>query len=289
MKRRSNKFQPGQRLAGTMLTVVDSLNPLSWDDVIVDCDCGNRVTIPYMAAYRRQFSCGCKSRLRQNAPDATGQRYFNKAGNVIESPNDGRPIAHGRGLTIVMRDPETQRWIYLCECCAETFVMPGGQDRTPEAMLKKLAGETCPNFRPRYEVSDDKWHSDLEVVVMRVLPRHYDRDPESLVPYYTNPRHVVRDKYGTVIAFLGLPDSLEFKAAVETRIEKYKNIRRGDRAKKLERKQKMEALFYGEVVPERPATPPPATAPDAPVVPEIIEDDFADAHYAGYVPYTPPE
>ena len=131
MKRRSNKFQPGQRLAGTMLTVVDSLNPLSWDDVIVDCDCGNRVTIPYMAAYRRQFSCGCKSRLRQNAPDATGQRYFNKAGNVTESPNDGRPIAHGRGLTNIMRDPDTQRWIYLCECCAETFIMPGGHDRTP--------------------------------------------------------------------------------------------------------------------------------------------------------------
>ena len=126
-----------------------------------------------------------------------------------------------------------------------------------QAMLRKLAGETCPNFRPRYEVSDDKWHSDLEVVVMRVLPRHYDRDPESLVPYYTNPRHVVRDKYGTVIAFLGLPDSHEFKVAVETRIEKYKNIRREDRNKKIERKQKMEALFYGEVVPERPATPPP--------------------------------
>ena len=257
-----------------MLTVVDSLNPLNWDDVIVDCDCGNRATIPYMAAYRRQFSCGCRSRLRINAPDATGQRYFNTRGNVTESPNDGRPIAHGRGLTIVMRDPETQRWIYLCECCAETFVMPGGQDRTPEAMLKKLSGETCPNFRPRYWVSEEKWHSDLEVVVMRVLPRHYDRDPESLVPYYTNPRHVVRDKFGTVIAFMGLPDSTEFKAAQEANISRITGKRREDRQKRIKTKEQMHALFYGEVVPERAATPSALRERELP-----HEDEFAEADY----------
>ena len=233
MKRRSNKFHPGQRLIGTMLTVVDSVDPLTWDDVVVLCDCGNQITIPYMAAYRRQFSCGCKHRLRQNAVDATGQRYWNAKGNKRIRVGDGVEVSHGRALQIVCRDPETQRWMYVCECCAETFVMPGGQERSPESMLRKLAGETCPNFRPFYSAPFDQmqgcWDSELGNLCAKV-GLGMTLMPDEIVRYYTKPDYVVRDKFGSIEGFKGLPDSPEFMKLLERYRQKIIAYRNGKAA-----------------------------------------------------------
>lgn len=267
-----------------MLTVVDSVNPVSWDEVIVDCDCGKRLTIPYMSAYRRQFSCGCRSRLRMNATDATGQRYFNAAGNAFKSFNDDRETRQGRALQILCRDPETQRWIYVCECCGETFTMPGGQERSAESMLRKLAGETCPNFRPLYHAQrDGKWHMDLDAAVLRSRLR-IGSDPEDLAKYYTNPKHVVRDKFGDITGFLGMPDAPAFKKALkqyEGRIVSYRREERTQR--KVNLAKSLAAFDPPSKKYEETEDMEEDTKEESPM-PEIIEDDFSAADYEGYVP-----
>lgn len=292
MAAKSITFSEKERLDGTMLTIVRQVNPGSWRKILCICDCGNEIVLTYAQAfYTSRYSCGCTKRLRSNAVDATGMRFHSPMGNRLKRINDpdGPEVAHGRALQILWRDETTRQWIYLCECCAATFTMPGGDE--PARLLRKLAAENCPNFRPRYHVDEEyHWHQDLEITVTRVLPKLDRGDPENLVPYYANPkRDVVRDKFGTIIAFMGLPDSPEFKALEDAHVGKITGLRRKDREKRAKTKEKMHALFYGEVVREQPVTPVPAPATDAPVVPEIIEDDFADAHYAGYAPYTPPE
>ena len=293
MAANSNVFSEKQRLTGTIFTIVRQARPGSWSDIVCVCDCGKEVVLTYpQAYYKSRYSCGCARRLRSNAVDATGMSFHSPMGNRLKRINDpdGPEVPHGRALQILCRDETTGQWIYLCECCAGTFTMPGGDQ--PARLLRKIAAENCPNFRPRYYVDEEyHWHSDLEITVTRVLPKLDRGDPENLVPYYANPkRDVVRDKFGTIIAFMGLPDSPEFKALQDAHVNRIAGLRRKDREKRAKTKEKMHALFYGEVVPERPATTPaPATDAPLPIVPEIIEDDFADADYAGYVPYTPPE
>jgi hypothetical protein len=132
-------------------------------------------------------------------------------------------------------------------------------------MLRKLAGETCPNFRPFYHAAYDQrqghWHSELGNLCMNVLNR-MNLYPEEIVRYYKDPSNVVRDNFGFIEGFKGQPDSPEFMKLVE----KYKQ----------------------KVIKYRIEAASPA-AVKAPVMPEIIEDDFAEAHYAGYTPYVPPE
>src|SRR5580658_10117679 len=69
MKKRSTFFYPGQRLTNSMLTIVDSVRPDSWDQIVCKCECGNTIVLPYMKVYSHKFSCGCKRRSPlENAP-----------------------------------------------------------------------------------------------------------------------------------------------------------------------------------------------------------------------------
>jgi hypothetical protein len=207
MKRRSDKFVPGQRLTTTLFTVVDSTNPLSWDEVICDCDCGNRVTLSYAEAYRRKYSCGCKRRTSMNSVDYTDMRVHNEVGNRN----------YGRSLLVVGRDPETQQWRYLCECCGEIYLMPRGHEHGMERALKNIAGTDCPGFRERYaEMDSTRLMNALHARDTHLgRERRYYISPvrqyilDKLAPYY-QPKHVRwgKDWKGRkqVEALYGLPD-----------------------------------------------------------------------------------
>ena len=227
-------FKENQRLTGTLFTVVGQANEGSWQSILCRCDCGAEVVLTYpQAYYGSRYSCGCAKKLRSNAVDATGQRYWNAKGNKRIRVGDGVEVSHGRALQIVCRDPETQRWMYVCECCAETFVMPGGQERSPESMLRKLAGETCPNFRPFYSAPFDQmqgcWDAELGNLCAKV-GLGMTLMPEDIVPYYTRPEYVVRDKFGSIEGFKGLPDSPEFMKLVEKYRQKIIAYRNGKAA-----------------------------------------------------------
>ena len=227
-------FKENQRLTGTLFTVVGQANEGSWQSILCRCDCGTKVVLTYpQAYYGSRFSCGCAKKLRSNAVDATGQRYWNAKGNKRIRVGDGVEVSHGRALQIVCRDPETQRWMYVCECCAETFVMPGGQERSPESMLRKLAGETCPNFRPFYSAPFDQmqgcWDSELGNLCAKV-GLGMTLMPDEIVRYYTKPDYVVRDKFGSIEGFKGLPDSPEFMKLLERYRQKIIAYRNGKAA-----------------------------------------------------------
>ena len=227
-------FKENQRLTGTMFTVIGQANEGSWQSILCSCDCGTEVVLTYpQAYYGSRFSCGCAKKLRSNAVDATGQRYWNAKGNKRIRVGDGVEVSHGRALQIVCRDPETQRWMYVCECCAETFVMPGGQERSPESMLRKLAGETCPNFRPFYSAPFDQmqgcWDSELGNLCAKV-GLGMTLMPDEIVRYYTKPDYVVRDKFGSIEGFKGLPDSPEFMKLLERYRQKIIAYRNGKAA-----------------------------------------------------------
>lgn len=140
MKKRSNIFRPGQRLINTMLTIVDSASPDSWQTVIVRCDCGKQFELPYMTVYaRNRYSCGCSQRSRFNAVDHTGAKFKSRRGNG----NTGRSL-------IVTGRTDQGHWQYICECCAEIFTLPRGLDGGLARSMREIAADTCPNHKRYY-------------------------------------------------------------------------------------------------------------------------------------------
>jgi hypothetical protein len=136
-------FEPGQRLAGTLFTIVDSAQSNSWREVICKCDCGKTVVLPYQRVYYAQYSCGCRRRPRADAVDYTSTEAVNGNGND----------KHGRKLTVVLFDDIKQQWQYMCHCCSEIFPVPRGNERGLARTLRDIAGQTCPNYREAWHVN----------------------------------------------------------------------------------------------------------------------------------------
>ena len=143
MKKRSNFFQPGERREGTLITIVDSVKPDTWDQIICRCDCGKTFTARYMEIYRGKYSCGCRRRLRDDHVDYTN----------VEARNGNGNAKSGRSLTIVGLDSETQQWQYMCDCCSALFLVPRGNERGLMRILRDIAGQTCPNYRETWHVN----------------------------------------------------------------------------------------------------------------------------------------
>ena len=198
-----------------MLTIKDSVDPLSWEQIVCVCDCRNEITLAYMEVYaRRRFSCGCTQRLRFNAADATGVTVQNGNGNYRE----------GRELTILYRDPQTAEWVYLCKCCNETFSLPRGGMRGAQGELLRIAGMPCPNWRGRfidvehierfmqeYNPVTNELVPNYEPGTISVWPRELaygigtrDNTALLLAPYF-QPDRIVRDRLGKITGFFGWP------------------------------------------------------------------------------------
>jgi hypothetical protein len=136
MERKSNVFNIGQRIEGTMLTILGPVEPSTWMTIRCLCDCGQEIVLSYHQVYYRRFSCGCKRRERFNAVDYAGFEAYNSAGNRNR----------GRKLTVIARDDAGQ-WQYLCHCCNQLYAVPRGMERGLDRSLKDLAGRECPNYR----------------------------------------------------------------------------------------------------------------------------------------------
>jgi hypothetical protein len=198
MKKRSDYFKPGQRVAGSMLTIVDSVSPISWNEIIVDCDCGNRVVLPYMTVYRGKFSCGCRRRLHSNSVDMTGYSVFSRAGN------GGR----GRRLTVLFMDTSPSatngEWIYSCDCCGNSMAMPeAGNERGYSSNLKRIAGEFCPHFMNFYPANGNGHIDVMCEDVFGPVSHLFSRQPEKLA-YFYKPAYVQRYPDG-IAGFRGKP------------------------------------------------------------------------------------
>jgi hypothetical protein len=145
--------------------------------------------------------------------DAAGMTVHCPTGNKDER---SRPDSEGRRLTVISRDETTQHWWYMCHCCGEMFLLPGGQSHGVESMLRKIAAVTCPNYKRFYPASYDRmqghWPVELGDLCAQVLKK-MTLMPEQIVRYYKDPgKSVVRDKFGFITGFKGLPDSDEFNA-----------------------------------------------------------------------------
>lgn len=173
MKKRSDFYQPGQKLTNTLLTIVDSVRPNSWAEIICLCECGRTITLTYTQVYAGKYSCGCRRRLRDDRVDYTN----------IEAHNGNGNFKHGRSLTVIGCDITPfgeQQWQYLCQCCGELFFVPRGGERGLARTLRDLAGRNCPNWREPWYVPDDiEWLSHNGVYL-----RH---DPQSPDGWYEIP------------------------------------------------------------------------------------------------------
>jgi len=208
-------FVPGEYLSGgSMLRVVGRGPGGTWREVVCICDCGATVNVPYAQAYNGRFSCGCQLRLHVDSADHSGVDVRNGAGNNKD----------GRRLTVLCRDPETQRWLYLCHCCGDIFVVPRGQERGMLRTMEDIAGQICPNWRGRWTSVDridifDGW-VDLEtgerceyvdphgawVWPKELWPGDGTRPMAValLAPYY-QPRCIARNAKGEIQGVFGWP------------------------------------------------------------------------------------
>lgn len=201
MKHRSDIFHPGQRLEGTMLTIVDSVRPDSWNRIICRCDCGNEFISNYIPVYQGKYSCGCRRRLRVDAVNLEGFTAYD------ENSNRG----DGRTLTIMGRDYATQQWQYLCSCCAGLFLLPRGNERGAQHALKEMARQQCPGFRRYYTVRYEFWK--LQDAIRRDTgykqPRHpagYRGQIAQMEEYYEKKHLKYDSETGCIEGFYGLPD-----------------------------------------------------------------------------------
>ena len=195
-------FHLGDRVEGTMLTIVRPLRPDSWRIVVCKCDCGKVVELLYNTLFSGRYSCGCTRKTRTDAVDYTGMTVHNGKGNR----------GYGRRITILYQNEE-QRWVYVCECCAETFVLPRGMERGIKAGLKDLAVETCPNFKEYYPADHiERLHNaymaeygvSLFYLYRLTTGASRDRLAEELAPYYER-RNVKYKRRGGVSGFYGFP------------------------------------------------------------------------------------
>jgi hypothetical protein len=173
-----------------MLTILDSVDPLSWSLIKCRCDCGNEVVLPYMSVYRCQYSCGCARRTTLKEVDHTGLEIHNAHGNHYE----------GRKLTVLCRDEDSRRWVYQCHCCDHTFEAPAGGDRGLHRTLRDLAGQVCPEWR---EYKD--WRTALNHWGHRWMRSYEEKDLDWFVSGYDDQRRVKRED-GKIIGFRGEPD-----------------------------------------------------------------------------------
>jgi hypothetical protein len=204
--RKSNVFNIGKKMEGTMFTVMGPGDLGSWSMVRLQCDCGKEVVLPYQQAYyRHTYSCGCRKRPRANAIDYTGTRVYSRIANRNR----------GRTLVVLGKDEETGRWQYVCDCCAGIFLAPQGMSTGLGGVLKSIATETCPNYR-KYTPAEWTVYICNQLVSMGWLvphtlpgaPKHVHWDAVRawiLAPYY-DPQFVERNKQGDVTGLYGLPD-----------------------------------------------------------------------------------
>lgn len=146
MKKRSNMFTPGQRVNGTLFTIVDSVDPASWHDIVCLCDCGKKVVLPYQKVYYKQYSCGCRRRPRIDSVDYTNTEAYSQTGNK----------KNGRRVAVVLFDDIRQQWQYTCDCCNDLFFVPRGNERGLARTLRDIAGQDCPNWRKPWYVDRDQ-------------------------------------------------------------------------------------------------------------------------------------
>lgn len=214
MSKRSGIFKEGQRIGDTLLTVVGPLNSDSWKLIIVQCECGKELVISYQVAYMgTRYSCGCRRRQRTNRVDYTGLTISNRRGN-----NNS-----GRKLRVLGEDDKTQQWQYICECCAETFLVPRGLETHLARALKDISGETCPNYRVFYPTER------IEMLVNVLGAMGYQLPPVALrlerakmLAKYYDLKHVKQGPMGFPLGLYGLPDHPLPKAwmpSVRARIE----------------------------------------------------------------------
>jgi hypothetical protein len=194
MPKSSYAFKPGQRIEGTMLTVVDSVDPNCWRMIRCMCDCGTEIVLPYSYVYAGKYSCGCRRRTRPDAIDHTGREITNRTS----------PEGHGRRLIVLWRDHETQQWIYTCSCCAQIFLLPRGMERGLFNSLQEIAGQTCPNYLE---------FVPLDRLERLLCPLGESRGisrqtlAEDWAPHFPSGR-VKRDKHGVIEGFYGQPTSV---------------------------------------------------------------------------------
>lgn len=195
MKQRSSIFNAGQRIAGTMLTIVDSMQPNSWQEVLCRCDCGRQVVLPYLRVYFKQYSCGCKRKLRFDAVDHTGFCAVSKAGNQNE----------GRSLTVLYRDPETMEWQYVCSCCAQVYTVPRGAERGLQSTLLRTASQVCANFAGHF-TPVERCDRLLSMVHSPGSDGgHRKRNAERILAPCYPPERVKRNMDGEIEGFYGEP------------------------------------------------------------------------------------
>jgi hypothetical protein len=180
MKKRSNLFTPGQRVNGTLFTIVDSVEPTNWHDIICLCDCGNKVVLAYQKVYYKQYSCGCHRRPRIDSVDYTNTEAVNGNGND----------KHGRKLTVVLFDDVKQQWQYMCDCCSEIFFVPRGNERGLARTLRDLAGQTCPNWREPWYIYKDRRPEDQYIWLYQHGVRISYHDPKAPLGWCEVPSHM---------------------------------------------------------------------------------------------------
>jgi hypothetical protein len=197
MRQRSNAFRPGQRIEETMLTIIDSIDPTTWRMIRCQCDCGTVVVLPYASVFAGKYSCGCQRRLREDVIDHSGREIRNNS-------NDGNNPGHGRVLTVLWRDQETQQWAYTCSCCAEVFLLPRGMERGLFCSMREIAGQECPNYQA---------FIPLDRLEQLLCPLGESRGigrttlAEDWAPHF-KPSQVKRDRQGNILGFYGQPSSV---------------------------------------------------------------------------------
>ena len=272
MSRNCMSLKENTRIPDTMLTIVGPENPPYWRTVICRCECGKVVVLPYQKVYQAsRFSCGCAKRVRADAMDATGLTVFSPTGNKDEQ---ARPDPDGRRLTVMCRDEPTLRWWYLCHCCGELFLLPGGMSHGIEATLRRIADETCPNYRRFYAAPYDRrqgyWPVELGDLCAKV-GLGMTLMPDEIVRYYKDPdKNVVRDKFGFIEGFRGLPDSDEFKELEARYKESVVRRREAEQAKFIKKTDAYWPKYENGVR-------LPWKEPEGPELPH--EDEFAEADY----------
>ena len=203
VKRRSDKFKESQRLsADSLFTVLTSVDPLSWDRALCLCDtqyggCGREMELTYQQLYRRQYSCGCKRKILAKEEDHVGYKAWGK-GNGREE---------WRYLEVLGRDEKTQRWLYICSCCAEVFSLARGNARGVQSALQHLAMLQCPNYLQFYAYEDRIGFNSI-VQLMNLIGHPRYRGVEEFAECRYEPEHVARNLRGEIVGFYGLPRSL---------------------------------------------------------------------------------
>lgn len=196
IKSESRVFREGQRVKGTMLTVISQAEPGSWAMILCRCDCGNEVELPYQVVYYRRYSCGCRKRPRQDAVDYSFVRVESRYGNRNA----------GRSLIVLDRDAVTGQWTYVCECCARLFTVPRGMERGLLNSMKRLASEECPGYR-QFTATEHIVRLTNELVTLGFnIPGEWKTDVAlNLAPYYRK-KYIKYNGKGEIAGFYGLPD-----------------------------------------------------------------------------------